>query len=523
MRTITIALTALLAPLFLSPQLVQAETLNMAFHEQPDTLDPHAANNSTQERYLPQIYEPLVDIADNMVDVKPVLAESWEISPDLLTYTFHLRPGVKFSDGTEFNAEAVKQNFDRIIALKRLPYTIVQRVSQLEVIDPLTVRMTLSEPFVPFLATLRRVFFVSPKAIADHQVDGDLAKGWLDAHSAGSGPYVIEEWVRRTSVALTKNDLYHGGWAGNHFDRVVIRIIPEQDAQRLLIERGEVDIISIVGRDSLEALRANPELQVSVNPIAAQMYVLINSAGGPTADRRVRQAIAHAWNFEVYSQLMSGMTTGDNLPMPKSFFGASADRIANPYPYDLDKARALLAEAGHPNGGFALDYLVQRGDEQKIIMFQVLQAELAKLGIELRLFEMEWNALLDRVSGWNEDRDAPVPAMLPFYKSPDVVHPWTFLWELFHTDAQIHIGGHWNMMYYSNPEVDELIDTALATTDEKAALDIWTEAAEKISADSPALFIDGRMDFAIMRADIGGWTFRPIADQYYWFYELYRK
>jgi peptide/nickel transport system substrate-binding protein len=170
-----------------------------------------------------------------------------------------------------------------------------------------------------------------------------------------------------------------------------------------------------------------------------------------------------------------------------------------------------------------LDYLVQRGDEQKIIMFQVLQSELAKLGIELRLFEMEWTALLDRVSGWNKDRNAPVPAMLPFYKSPDVVHPWTFLWELFDTDAQIDKTGHWNMMYYSNPEVDGLIAEALATPDEDAALALWTDAAKVIMADSPALFIDGRSDFAVMRADIGGWKFRPIADQYYWFYELHRN
>ena len=236
---------------------------------------------------------------------------------------------MKFSDGTDFDAEAVKVNFDRISALKRLPYTTVQRVSKLEVVDPLTVRMTLSEPFVPFLASLRRVFFVSPKAISDHQVDGDWAQGWLDADSAGSGPYKIGKWDRRTSLALTKNDLYREGWDGPHFERVVIKFIPEQDAQRLLIERGEVDIISIVNRDALAALQQNKDLQVFVNPIAAQMYVLINSAAGPTADPRVRQAIAHAWNFKAYSQLMGGMTSGDNLPMPKAFFGPYANDISN--------------------------------------------------------------------------------------------------------------------------------------------------------------------------------------------------
>jgi peptide/nickel transport system substrate-binding protein len=127
------------------------------------------------------------------------------------------------------------------------------------------------------------------------------------------------------------------------------------------------------------------------------------------------------------------------------------------------------------------------------------------------------------VSNWGKNQEGEVPALLPFYKSPDVVHPWTFLWELFHTDAQIHKTGHWNMMFYSDPDVDAVIDEALRTPDETAALKLWTDAAQQIMADSPALFIDGRMDFALMRADIGGWTFRPIADQYYWFYELHRK
>jgi peptide/nickel transport system substrate-binding protein len=252
------------------------------------------------------------------------------------------------------------------------------------------------------------------------------------------------------------------------------------------------------------------------------MYVQVNSAGGPTADARVRPALAHAWNFVAYDQLMGGLTSGDNLPMPRSFFGPYADQISNPYSYDLDKSRALLEEAGYADG-FALDYLVQKGDEQKIIMFQVLQSELTKLGVELRLFEMDWPVLLDRVSNWGKNQEGEVPALLPFYKSPDVVHPWTFLWELFHTDAQIHKTGHWNMMFYSDPDVDAVIDEALRTPDETAALKLWTDAAQQIMADSPALFIDGRMDFALMRADIGGWTFRPIADQYYWFYELHRK
>ena len=101
-----------------------------------------------------------------------------------------------------------------------------------------------------------------------------------------------------------------------------------------------------------------------------------------------------------------------NLPMPKSFFGPNADQVTNPYNYDLEKARALLAEAGYPDGGFALDYLVQRGDEQKIIMFQVLQSEAAKLGIELRLFEMDWPVLLDRVSNWGKNQDGDVPALI---------------------------------------------------------------------------------------------------------------
>ncbi len=497
--------------------------LNVGIQVEMDSMDPHAANNSTQERWIPQIYEPLVDIGDDMVSTKPVLAESWEVSPNLDEYTFHLRRGVKFSDGTEFNAQAVKHNFDRIVAIKKLPYAVVQRVARLELLDDYTVRMRLNEPFAPFLAAMRRVFFVSPAAVQANQSGGDWAQAWLNDHSAGTGPYMLREWVRRSHLVYEKNPQYWGGWEGSHFDRVTLRVIYEADAQRLLLERGDLDVASIISRDALPALQRNPAISVNINPIAAQMYVLINCAAGPTADPRVRQALAHAWNFEAYNQLMSGMTSGDNLPVPKALMGPGFN-LPNPYTYDLDRARQLLAEAGYPQGGFALEYLVQKGDEQKIIMFQVLQQELAKLGIQMTLVEMDWPALLARVTEWGATRDPNrVPELLPFYKSPDVWHPWTFLWELFHTDAMIDRTGHWNMMYYSNPVVDRTIDEALRTVDQARALQLWTQAAQQIMADSPALFIDGRMDISVMRSDVGGWKFRPIADNLFFFYEMYRK
>ncbi|MGE5606350.1 MAG: ABC transporter substrate-binding protein [Bacteroidota bacterium] len=497
--------------------------LNVAIQVEPDSLDPHACNNSTQERAIPQIYEPLVDIGDDMVSLKPVLASKWDISDDLKTYTFYLRKGVKFSDGTPFNAQAVKFNFDRINQIKKLPYAVTQKVSKLEVIDDYTVRMSLSQPFAPFLAAMRRVFMVSPAAVKKYQRNNDLAQEWFTDHSAGTGPYTVKKWVRRTNIALEGNKFYWKGWSGKHFPAVNLRVIYEPESQRMLLQQGELDIITIVNRDSLEKLKKDKNIVIETNPIAAQMYVMMNCAAGPTANVKVRKALAYAWDFETYNKLMNGLTTGSNLPIPKSLMGSNFN-LENPYKYNLNKAKQLLAEAGYPNGGFTLEYLVQKGDEQKIIMYQVLQAEYAKLGIKLVLTEMDWPALLARVTDWGTTKDPErVPSMLPFYKSPDVWHPWTFLWELFHTDAEIQRQGHWNMMFYENKKVDSVIDEALIAKDNKKALQLWAEAAQMIMDDCPALFIDGRMDFAVMRKTVGGFKFRPIADNIYFYYELYRK
>lgn len=500
-----------------------ANVLNVGIQVEPDSMDPHGANNSTQERWIPQVYDPLIEIADDMVGYKPMLAETWEVAPNLDVYTFKLRKDVKFSDGTPFNAQAVKFNFDRITATKKLPYAVVKLVERVEIIDDYTVRMHLGQPFAPFMASLRRVFFVSPAAIRQHESGNDWAQGWLNQHSAGTGPYTLKEWVPRSNLVYQKNPTYWRGWAGKHFDTVNLRFIYEADAQRLLLEKGELDVASIISRDAIPALKQNPDVVVNINPIAAQMYVMINSAAGPTADVRVRKALAHAWDFKTYNQLMSGMTSGDNLPIPKSLMGPKFD-LKNPHDFDLDKSRQLLADAGYPNGGFELEYLVQKGDEQKTIMFQVMQSNFAKIGISLKMMEMDWPALLARVTQWGSTRDPQrVPELLPFYKSPDVWHPWTFLWELFHSDAMIDKTGHWNMMYYQNPKVDASIDQAMKTVDQDKALDLWSQAAKMILDDSPALFIDGRMDITTMRASVGGWKFRPLADNLFFFYEMYRK
>ena len=501
----------------------KSNILNVAIQVEPDTLDPHACNNTTQERTIPQIYEPLVDISDDMVSIKPMLATSWTISDDLKTYTFYLRKNVKFSDGTPFDAQAVKFNIDRINYIKKLPYAVTQKIKSVEIVDDYTVRLTMHEPFTPFLAAMRRVFMVSPSAVKKYQKNNDWAQGWLTDHSAGSGPYKVSKWVRRTNLALVKNGLYREGWSGKHFTTVNLRIIYEAEAQKMLLQNGELDIITIINRDLLSQLEQDRNIYIETNPVAAQMYVMMNCAAGPTADPRVRKALAYAWNYDTYNRLMNGQTTGSDLPIPKSLMGSNFS-LKNPYQYNLEKAKQLLAEAGYPNGGFSLEYLVQKGDEQKIIMYQVMQSEYKKLGIDLILTEMDWPALLARVTDWADNQDLDrIPSMLPFYKSPDVWHPWTFLWELFHTEAEIHRQGHWNMMFYENTVVDKLIDQALVEKDNNRALDLWTEAAEIIVEDSPALFVDGRMDYAVMRKSVGGFVYRPIADNFFLYYELYRK
>jgi peptide/nickel transport system substrate-binding protein len=505
-----------------APAAGQEKVLNIGLYIEPPSLDPHNTELGTLIRELANIYEPLIDVREKIGVYEPVLATSWTVSDDGLAYTFKLRRGVKFADGTDFNAEAVRANYDRVMNVKRGPYAAVKQIKAVEVVDDGTVRLVVHKPSAAFLSTLRLFMMVSPATLRAH-AGSDFGQSWFNERTAGTGPFTVDRWQRGSVVSLVRNPHHWRGFRPDHFDRVNMRVILEADSQRLLIEQGQIDIAQIISIDALPALKRNPRLQVIETEYAGQMYLVLNTALPPLNDPKVRKALAHAWNHDKYKALRKGIAPRADGPAPNAMLG-DGYTLAHAYPFDLERARKLLAEAG-VKPGTTLTALVQKGDEQKRMLTEVFRDELAGVGVKLDFVEATWPAIFKRATDWSATKDPGLDwHVVAFYKSPDLWTPWTFLYRMFHSETQLgKPTGQWNFAAYANPAVDRLLDEANLTMDQGKAMGLWRRANEMIYADVPVIPVEKMVEIAVLRSDIRGYKYHAYDNgRKLYLYELSR-
>lgn len=351
--------------------------LAMALEPSPG-LDPTGgAASSISEVTLYNIYETLTKINSDG-SVTPLLAESWEVSPDLKTYTFKLRKGVKFHNGEPFNAQAVKFSYDRAAGEKSTnkdKRTFAALTTQ--VVDDYTVVILTKEidPDFPFLLGQGTAIIVEPKS-----ADGNATK------PTGTGPYRLENWVKGSSVTLTKWDGYRNA-ANVKLKKVTFRFIPDPAAQVAALLAGDVDVFPRVTPRSVEQFKGNPKFQVVVSGSRAKTILAINNAKKPFNDVRVRRAIAAAIDRKAVIQ---GAADGYGAPIGSHYvpgaFGYVDTTGVNPF--NIEKAKALLKEAGVAT---PLEVTItlppppyaRQGGE-------VIAAQLAKVGITAKLQNVEW-------------------------------------------------------------------------------------------------------------------------------------
>jgi ABC-type transport system substrate-binding protein len=321
--------------------------LNVGKYTQLGSYDPHAGALDTLWWTGNNFYESLLDLNDDLASMRPVLATSWTASRDGKTFTFTLREGVKFSDGTPFDSTAVRLSVERAQALKKAASLWIKPLARVETPSPSAVVFHLEQPNAMFLPGLRFLLIVSPKALRDHD-KGDQAQGWLRDHTAGTGPYVLERWEPNIIHVGKKNPHYWRGWPAGKFTTINLRHIYEPETQRLMIEKGELDWSENVTKDALPALKRNPNLTVYEKAGTSIMVTYLNTNVAPTKDLRVRQAIHHLWNQEAFNAIAGHAASPGPLFTP---ILGSEWKLETPYPYRPDRAKKLLAEAGYPNGG----------------------------------------------------------------------------------------------------------------------------------------------------------------------------
>ena len=468
-----LALWPLVQPAAQQP--VPGGVLTFAAGADPDSLDPQNAQSNPAEQVDRMIYENLVRFNAKM-QLEPALAEMWTQSADGLTWTFKLRKGIKFHDGSPFDAKAVKYFFDRVLGeekpFKASLYTPF--VQGADVVDDATVRVTLKQPFAPFLFRLAHSAggIVSPAA---HQKWGKD----LTLHPVGTGPFRFVEWVKGDRVVLERNDGYWGGKA--NLDRVVVKTVREDAARVLMLESGDADLILNIPPEDLPRLRKDARFTVESIATARALYIVINTRKKPFDDVRVRQALNYAINkdaivkdlFQNNAEAIPGIVA----PLQNGYAKLPG------YGYDPKKAKELLAQAGQPalkvklwspKGRYVKDYELA----------QAVQQDLAAAGVEATLSTMEWGAYLSATKTPADQTDREL-FLLGWSPSTGEAHWGTF--PLLHSSQQAPKGD--NRGFFASPALDAALDRATVAKSDQARLAALREVQEIVIKEAPAVFL----------------------------------
>jgi peptide/nickel transport system substrate-binding protein len=472
---------------------------------EPVTMDPPQITDLNSARVTKRIFEGLVAQELGTYKLVPGLARSWDISKDGMTYTFNLRPNVTFHDGTPFNAEAVKFCYDRQLNEQGpyyktgiYPYVkgFLGNVQGIEVVNPLTVQIKLKAPLTPFLQYLahQSLFIYSPEALKKYGKD-------IVKNPVGTGPFKLEAWEPGVKVVLARNDQYWGG-APKIRQAIYVPII-EAQARLSAIKTGEIDLTMDVPPDSLESLRKDPNITVAEANSSAVWYIALNTRHPILKDKRVRQAMNYAINKEaIIRDILKGTAIVSSGPM-SPVYGPFHEEKTTRYPYDPEKAKALLREAGHATG-FEVTFLVPEsgsGMQQPVEMGTVIQAQLAAVGIKAKIQTMEWGAYLKKYL------DGPDMAEMSW--NPSIGDPDHVTYMLLSSDR---FPPAFNAGFYQSPRVDELLRKGRTTVGDAERAGLYKEAQRIISDEAPWIFIDHGRQIIIHRKRVQGFKLHPNFD-----------
>jgi peptide/nickel transport system substrate-binding protein len=458
---------------------IQSDVLRMATRMTLSSWDPRISAGD-EPLFLANIYEPLlyVNPPGSAEPYTPCLATSWEVSDDGMAWTFHLREGVKFHDGTPFNAAAVKYSIESTLDVDLGGAYIWYAVKKITTPDDYTVKITTSYP-----AGLDRVATAMYAAwMFSPETKGKSTEWWDTPNEAGTGPWMLESYAPNEETVLVRNPDYWGGWKDDQFSKVVLRFVDDASTQRQMLEAGEVDVADVLPRDGVPSMQDNPDVKILIVPSVQNYVIQYNCDRKPLDDKRVRQALSYAMPYDDIIELgANGYAEQARGPMPASLYPHDPDGFQ--YTYDLEKAKQLLAEAGYPNGGFKLKLTYPSDEEYAPKFVPLVKETFAELGIEVDLqpllFEQQW-AMAKGPAEKRQDLFALI--WWPGY--PD---GYDSLYSLFHSeDAPL-----WNLSYWYDSTYDDVIDTAssLEATDPDKAFEGYKEAQATLADEQPAAFL----------------------------------
>ncbi|MCC3704779.1 ABC transporter substrate-binding protein [Rouxiella badensis] len=463
-------------------------TLTVMQNEAPRSMDPGNQTATFTATVLDPMYEGLLKMSPAL-KLEPALATSWSSDASGLVWTFTLRSGVTFHDGTPFNADAVVSNFARHLDVKRglaasgRLRTFIDSVTK---VDDRTVVFKLKKPYPAFLnlLTTGACLMVSPTA--------DKA-GTLDSKAVGTGPYKMVQYKTGEYVLEEKNPGYWGKSDGP--EDIKWTWSSESSVMNMALQAGEADVINPVPPQFARMLKNNPKFVLHESPGASVFWVALNTQLKPLDDVRVRQALNFATDRDgLVRAIMSGFATPANSPLAPITPGY--DKSLNPYPLNIEKAKALLKEAGYANG-FSMSIAVQGADAR---IGQVLQSMWAKIGVKLDVRQMEsgvWTkAAFADPAGKKADGTGAILASW----SSGVSGADLQLRPLYYSGSFAPTGA--NLGFFSDAKLDKLLDTAASTLDENARNQLYVQAQQEINLQAPQVLLYYQNDLYATGANI---------------------
>lgn len=467
------------------------------------SLDPGFDYEYSGWEIIANLYEPLVtyDKIDPSKFVG-VLATDWTTSSDGLVYTFHLRQGVKFSNGDPFNADAVKYSFNRVLKMNQPPSWILSQsltLDSVKVIDQYTVEIHLSRPYSAFLATLATMVasIVNPNVVEAHGgVVADSTDPWMDSNAAGTAPFILQEWIKGDHLTLAKNPNYWGNPA--RLEKVIMYYKTSVQTRLVDIKSGFAQI-AVIDVNHVTDVQGVEGIKVETLGLTQHIdFLYFNTKTFPFNNTLIRRAVVHAINYDA---IMSGINK--NLTM--RYVGPFADGLEGydktiaPYTYDPNLAKQLLAQAGYPDGkGLpTLSYLYYSRDASVALIAQEVQQDLASIGIDVNLIGVSFATYIDKIlsgphgvpeMGWTEwypDYLSPDDYVVPF-ASPDFPP----------------VG--WNPAYYSTPRVTQLYQEAPYNADQSQRAQMYKEITQIMYDDAPYAWLGQFTGYYVYRSNVHG-------------------
>ncbi len=477
----------------------------------PGSLDPHAVFDVPMQGYMINVYDTLYAYEGNPPKLVPWLVTGHTVSEDGLTWTFKLRDNVKFHDGTPLTADDVVWSFQRLLAIKRgaaSAFLPVLDPKDVTAPDKTTVVFKLKHAYVPFLSAIPLVAIVNRKVIEPNIKDNDWGQAWLSSNSAGSGAYVLDPSTYQPvqQADLNRNPDHFIGWSDNKkpVDIVRRRNIKETTTRINALLRGDIDATDCyLPTDQVERILKSKTAKVSQDESMRVMVLRMNNTKAPLDNVNYRRALSHAFNYKGFiSGVLKDYAVRNAGPIPANLWGAPKD--LQPYDYNLDKAKELIAKAKAEGAPVEreIEIHIQTHLAQTTQAAQILQQDLRKIGITLKVVPNLWPQLVSSTL-----KPDTTPDMWVHWVSTYFVDPENWIGQMY--DSSFH--GSWKAScWYKNEKVDSLLREARRLSDQAKRTALYEEASRIVVSEAADIWIYNTIELRGLSNRLQGFKFTPV-------------